>query len=198
MHGNNGIYCDKEIKQEEIDNIYRIEYMVTSNWIMGYTREIWVVDFDDICSEEYPKRSLYIGRPLVPEYRRFEDNPAEHDKKIPSEETIFCNHFRSIHYWEVLDRLEVWNWMNLKPKLVVTDGLIMDVAFFTKDSDGNDKVCRYQIAENEIADEMTEIFDRFFDTMKITEVERVTVNEEMMNKSDDLLPGGYENKDSQE
>ncbi len=195
MHGNKGIYCDREIKQEEIDNIYRIEYMATSNWVMGYTRKIWVVDFDDICSDEYPKRSLYIGRPLVSEYRRFEDNPAEHDTKIPSEETIFCNHFRSIYYWETLDRLKVWSWMKLKPEYIITDGSIMDVAFFTKDSDGNEKICRYQIVENEIAEEMIEVFDRFFDTMKITDVERVTVNEEMMNRSDDLLPGGYENKD---
>ncbi len=199
MRGNGrGISCDNEITKEEIDRIYRIEYMATSNWSMGYNRTIWVVEFDDITEDEYPKRSLYIGKPLVPAYRRFDKNPEEHDMQIPSEDTIFSNHYPSYYYSETLDKLEVWNWMNLEPECRIMDGGIMDIAFFTKDSEGKDKICRYQLAENEKAEEMIEVFDRFFDTMNINDAERVIPNKEMMDRSDDFLPGGYINGNSGE
>ncbi len=74
----------------------------------------------------------------------------------------------------------------------------MDIAFFTKDSEGKDKICRYQLAENEKAEEMIEVFDRFFDTMNINDAERVIPNKEMMDRSDDFLPGGYINGNSGE
>ena len=199
MHGNGrGISCDNEITKEEIYRIFRIEYMATSNWSMGYNRTIWVVEFDDICSDDYPRRSLYIGKPLVPAYRRFEENPEKYDMQIPSENMIFSNHYPSYYYLEILDRLEVWNWMKLEPEYQITDGGIMDIAFFTKDSEGKEKICRYQIAENEIAEEMIEVFDRFFDMMNISDVERVVPNKEMMDRSDDLLPGGYINANDKE
>ena len=40
------MYCDNEIKREELDNIYKIEYMSTSNWVMGAQRMIWVVELN--------------------------------------------------------------------------------------------------------------------------------------------------------
>ncbi len=194
MHGNGrGISCDNEITKEEIDSIYRMEYMASSNWSMAYNRTIWVVEFDDISSDDYPRRSLYIGKPLVPAYREYKKNPEEYDMQMPSEDMIFSNHYPSYYYSEVLDKLEVWNWMKLEPEFRIMDGGIMDIAFFTKDSEGKEKICRYMIAENEIAEDMIEVFDRFFDTMSINGVERVTPNTEMMARSDDLLPGGYEN-----
>ena len=199
MHGNGrGISCDNEITKEEIDRIYRIEYMATSNWSMGYNRTIWVVEFDDIYSDDYPRRSLYIGKPLVPAYREYKKNPEEYDMQMPSENMIFSNHYPSYYYSEILDKLEVWNWMKLEPEYQITDGGIMDIAFFTKDSEGKEKICRYQIAENEIAEEMIEVFDRFFDMMNFSDVERVVPNKEMMDRSDDLLPGGYINANDKE
>ena len=191
------MYCDNEIRKEELDNIYRIEYMPTSNWTMGDPRTIWVVEFSDITSDDYPKRSVYFGRPLVPEYRLYGDNKDSIVMIADGKSVIFNNRFHSYHYSDVLERLEVWNWKNHEDNGIrITDGSNFDIAFFTKDSEGKDKICRYQEFETSFAEELCNIFDTFFETMDISEVEYVRGNSEMMAKSAALLPGN--NTDSSE
>ena len=184
LKGDNGICYDNEIKEEEITNIFRIEYMHTGNWVMGYDRKIWVLELDE--ETENVKRSLYYGKPLVPEYSRYN---RHENVRLMEGDRIFRNNYYYCDYFDILYELKIWNWSSLKPECTIHDGDIVDIAFFTKDSDGMEKICRYQISENEHASELGSVFDRFFDTMSPDEVEYVNYNREMMEKSDRLLPG---------
>ena len=189
------MYCDNEIKKEEMDNIYRIEYMPSSNWDQGRSRIIWVVEFEDITGDDFPKRSVYTGDPLVPEYSKFNTVQDNFQEVIAEEKTVFCNHYRSYHYAEILDELEVWNWKNLEADDQIYDGMNLDIAFFTKDSDGNDKICRYFQSESTLSEQLTERLNDFFETMSIDQVETVVLNKEMKCRSKTLLPGNHEDKE---
>ena len=178
------IHCENEIKREEIENIYRIEYMSSSNWSMGYDRDIWILELDE--EKETAKRSLYYGDPLVPAYSRYN---REENVRMLEGKSIFRNNYTYYDYFDILYELEIWNWANLKPEFEITDGSIVDVAFFTKDTGGQEKICRYQIIEDEFAEKYSCVFNRFFDTMSHDETETVYYNHEMMGKSPRLLPG---------
>lgn len=189
------MYCDNEIKREELDNIYRIEYMPTSNWVMGAQRMIWVVEL----SEEEVHRSVYIGSPLVPEYRAYMSRNEEvldtRAEMIREGKLAFANHFESYYYYEFLDGCEVWNWARQESDIEVIDGEIYDIAFFTKDSEGKDKICRYQFTEVDLDPWITNQFDAFFDTVPAGIYEPVTINREMEERSQALLPGNYEDEE---
>lgn len=178
------IHCEKEIKEEEIERIYRIEYMHTCNWVMGQDRDIWILELDP--EKETAKRKLYYGEPLVPAYSRFDHNKRE---RIEEGSMIFRNNYTYDDYFEILYGLEIWKWADLKSEMQTIDGDIMDVAFFVKDDSDHDEIYRYQIIEDENAWKLTEIFDRFFDVMDPEDVERVFYDHEMMERCDRLLPG---------
>lgn len=188
--------CDNEIKKNEIANIYRIEYMPSSNWTMGYKRKIWIVTFDG----ESAKRSLYIGEPLVPEYSKWNDKPEISFSDFENGEFVFVEYFPSSAYLNALEEAKTWRWADRKRSSRIIDGTNLDIAFFTRDSKGNDKICRYQAREDSKMKEVIRRFNSFFRSIptklaKQENKELVILNKELMSKSSHLLPGGYEDGD---
>ena len=53
------MYCGNEIKEEEVYNIYRIEYMPSSNWTLGAPRMIWVLELGE--EDAQPDSIAYLG-----------------------------------------------------------------------------------------------------------------------------------------
>ena len=184
--------CNNEIKENEVNNIYKIEYMVTSNWVMGAQRMIWVLELN----EDEARRSLYVGRPLVPKYRDLmTDLEEDWDKRVEEVKEgklVFANRFDSDYYYEFLTGCKVWNWAKRKSDQKIIDGGIYDIAFFTKDSDGNDKICRYQFESIEMDPWIKNQFNAFFETMPMEKYEPVTINKETTSRSQKLLPGNFE------
>ena len=182
--------CDNEIKKEEVENIYRIEYMHFSNWTLGYKRRIYVVDFKG----NKAIRSLYIGDPLASWARKIDDSRDESIEDYEEGRVLFTDHYTPENYYRLLNRCEIWNWMNLKSQGKVYDGPIMEIAFFTKDSKGNDKICRY-VYDGDMIDEIMYFmtcFDEFFNRVWLDNTETVRLNKEMMKRSSRMMAGDYE------
>lgn len=190
------MFCGNEIKEEEVYNIYRIEYMPSSNWTLGAPRMIWVLEL----GEEDAKRSLYVGAPLNPEFRRYKQDSEtyleEMIEEIKSGKRVFANRYDLDYYCEFLNGCEVWNWSKKRSDMLMIDGPIFDVTIFTKDSEGNDKICRYYFERNPMDFWIMNQFDSFFETMYPDTVEPVCFNTEMMERSDKLQPGNYDDESS--
>ena len=185
------ISSDNEILEEEVYNIYRIEYMPGSNWEPGVKRMIWIVELGD----NEAKRSLYAGDPLVEDFRRYMEYIEKYQNKtirLASEGKLgFENHFEPSHYYKFLHECEVWNWGKKKSDTNADNRNNFDIAFFTKDAQGNDKICRYQFMNGAMDQQVIKQFEAFFSIKEDPFSEPVTLNKEMMERSMRLFPGNY-------
>ena len=109
---------------------------------------------------------------------------------------VFANRYDSYYIYEFLEGCEVWNWSKKKRDFRVTDGPIFDVAFFTKDSEGRDRICRYYFEKSPIDEWIMNQFDSFFETTPSETVEPVVLNTEMIERSSKLQPGNHDDDSS--
>lgn len=178
------------LNKDDIKNIYRIEFMPSSNWDMGLNRKIWILEIEG----DEVLRSLYVGDLLIPKYTYFAN---ERDKKLYEEfvseikngNIHFRNSFESYEIIEELENRKIWEWNEINNGLTI-DGTNYDIAFYTKDEKGNNKIFRYQFWKESLKENDEELFNRLFDTVIIEDLEIVRMDEEMGMKTSKLLPGG--------
>lgn len=182
----------KIISKDEIRDIVRIDYLHSSNWTLGFENIVWVLKIED----GKVIRQVYTGKPLVPEYTKYEDEAEiEYNRKeaeaLRNGEKRFVNSYTAEQLFTKLEELGIQNWETYNHGDCI-DGDNRDFAFYVKKNDGSIKMYRYMFME-ESADEKTEeFFWKLFEVSENGDYEKTSPDNETIANFERYEPGDYQ------
>ena len=178
-------------RSSKYEKIIRIDFFPSSNWSYAFETEVWILKIEG----EEVKRSLFIGDPLSPEYRKYESEHLLEENRIRIESFLsgkhsFVRSFSSKEIISELKGLEAIEWPLFMEGDTI-DGENIDIAIYFKEDDGSVSVMRSMFMECSADEKITDFFYSLFETTEGRGEEPVLIEKELMAKTRKYLPGGY-------